>query len=142
VSKRIKDFIADAHDPLHKVATGAPAKAERRELVYDLVALLTNTMNDKISGINFNTNLDLVGNYLHELRAYATSLKTAAAVIQDGYPTADDEPLMALQELSDILIEGANRSEQYLMASRQFATDLNNIRNEIASQVNHLHQEL
>ena len=138
----LKTLVADAHDPINKLPTGEQAKSERRDLVYSLVSLLTNTINTKVSGTVYNTNLDLVGNYFHELRAYAQSLREATAVIKEGYPTNNDEPLDALLELADVIVEGANRSEQYLLASRQFATDLNNIRNEIANQVNHLHQEL
>jgi len=151
VAKRtVKTLIEAAHDPVNGQVKAKTAKAQaaqlkdRKGLIYDLVALLTNTLPNAVSGITYQSKLDLVGNYLHELRTYAQSLKDAAATIREGYPAAaeEDEPLKALEDLSDILIEGAGRSEQYLAASRQFAPDLNNIRTEIHNQLTHLHAEI
>ena len=146
--RTVKSLIDAAHDPINgriKVKT-AKAQAEqlkdRKDLVYDLVALLTNTLHNQVSGITYGSKLDLVGNYLHELRTYALSLKDAASAIQEGYPSADDDPLVALSDLADVIIEGAQRSEQYLEASRKFASDLNNIRTEITNQLTHLHAEI
>jgi len=134
-----------SHDPIighTSKGAGKQAAKERKDMVEDLAILLQNTLEDRVSGMQFLSKVDLVGNYLHTLRTYAESLKTAAQGIQDAHPEGQNEPLEALVSLSDVLLEGARMSEQYLDAVKQFATDLNNIRTEINTQVSNLHWEL
>ena len=135
-------------DPANDVRAPRTAKArqaavkDRADLVEDLALLLQNTLSTKVSGVTFLAQVDLAGNYLHELRAYAASLKNAATVIQEAHADGPNEPLQALVDLSDLLVEGAGRTEQYLHAIRAFSIDLDSIRNEMTTQVVHLHQEL
>jgi hypothetical protein len=147
--RTLKDLQATAHDPINGVdlmavkpqAKIAAAKA-RKELVHDIVLLLQNTMNERVSGIHFGAKIDLAGNYLHDLRTYAQSLAGAATTIKTEHPTADDSALEALIELSQLLVEGAARSETYLTAVRQFSQDLDGIKNELTTQLYNLHGEL
>jgi hypothetical protein len=118
---------------------------QRKDLLEDAMILLQNTVDDKVSGMQFQTKLDLVGNYLHELEKYASSLKDAMTAIQENHPAppeGSDEPLQALTVLSEVLIEGAARSKEYLAELKAFANDLQVIRDNIYTQMQLIHTEL
>jgi hypothetical protein len=136
------------HDPVNGKldAIGAVNKLsmadQRKELVDDLLKLLQSTVEDKVHGIRFLTQVDLVGNYLHQLKEYAQSLRSASATLRENYPTSNDQPLEALEALADIMLEGADRTAQYLEAVRPFSDDLNNIRANIYTQIQTLYAEI
>lgn len=132
------------HDPIARKAE-AKGAAQRKDLLEDAMILLQNTVDDKVSGVHFQAKLDLVGNYLHELEKYATSLKDAMTAIQENHPAVaggTDEPLQALTALSEVLVEGAGRSREYLGELKAFANDLNAIRGNIYTQMQLIHTEL
>ena len=135
---------AKSNDPISRKAD-AGAAAQRKDLLEDSMILLQNSIDNKVSGILFQTKLDMVGNYLHELEAYAASLKNAMLAIQENHPSPvsdNDEPLMALSTLAEVLVEGASRSKEYLTELRAFAADLNTIRTNMYTQMQIIHQEL
>lgn len=119
-----------------------PGKA-RKALVEDLLVLLQNTLDDKISGVRFGAGVDSLQNRVHEIQTYAASLKEAAAAIETGYPSGEqDVPLSEIEDLCNILSEGAEAVAQHLDEIRKFSDDLGRIKAEFHGQITTLFQEV
>ena len=118
-----------------------PAKA-RKDLVEDLLILLQNTLNDKVSSTTYTGRLDQVQNTLFELKAYSGSLKEAATAIMTAYPVEDDKALNDVCSLCDTLHEGIGIVNQYMEAAKKFGDDLDKIRDEFNTQIATLFQEI
>jgi len=119
-----------------------PSEA-RKDLVEDFLTLLQNTVEDKLSGTQFFTKLDLFGNHVHNITAYTVSLREATESIMDAYPSEDrDEPLKEINELCDVLDDGVNRVSEYVETIKKFGDDLDNIKSELYTQIQILFQEI
>jgi len=118
-------------------------KSKRKELVSDLVTLLQSTVETKMSGVTFSGNVDLVGNYLYELKSYIDGLKEACNSILQNYPNNEnDSSLIDLVSLCDVALEGSDRAESYLNELKMFSTDMQTIKGHIYNQLMVLHAEI
>lgn len=118
-----------------------PAKA-RKDLVEDLLILMQNTLNEKVSGTIYLSRLDQVQNSLFELKAYSGSLREAATAIMAAYPVNEDQALSDVCGLCDTLQEGAGIVDQYIEAAKKFGDDLDKIRDAFNTQIATLFQEI
>jgi len=120
--------------------------AVRNDLVENLVTLLQNTIESKISGITFNSKIDLIENYLFDLKTYADSLKEASNTIAQDYPSVkypdSNDSLAEISDICDVITEGINRVNEYTSAIKTFGNDLNNIKTALYTHIQTLHTEL
>lgn len=117
-------------------------KGQRKELVENLLQLLQNSVDTKLSGQQFTSKVDMLENHLFETTTYIDSLKEACETITTSFPTDKDEPLTELVTLCETTKEGIDMVRPYLDAIKIFSEDLNNIKSDIYTQITTLFQEV
>ena len=148
INEAIADKVFDSTQKKDAVVLGADGKVVkepskvRKELVENLLILLQNTVDEKMSGVGFSTKLDVITNHLYDIVTYTDSLKEASQEIMTQYPSKEDTALQELCDLCDIAQEGVNNVSSYLSSIESFGNDLDNIKSEIYTQIQTLYQEI
>lgn len=124
----------------------ADNKQEYKDLVEQLVSTLQNSMGDVLSQPMYESIIDNAANKLYTMTSYATSLIDAITEINnlsddnggDSGETDVDE-LNDLADIADALVEGVERTTQYLDVVRSFGSDIDAIQSELYSKLQNLH---